>query len=211
MNILSVFERFENEKLISDYQLQEYMGLYNDIRDYFKSLTKEKEKVDITDDVVFEPELVKQFEVNIDYILMLLEKYKGTKDATIIPTVKKLIASSFELRSKKVLIEAFIDNIDACDDISKEWSEFVRQKAVEELNEIIAAHNLKSEETFNLIEFSLENETMSFNGTKLDAIMPPISIFGGRAKKKQLLLERLTEYYDKYSGIVIFLRGDNYA
>lgn len=52
---------------------------------------------------------------------------------------------------------------------------------------------------------------MSFNGTKLDAIIPPISIFGGRAKKKQLLLERLPEYYDKYSGIVIFLRGDNYA
>ena len=50
---------------------------------------------------------------------MLLEKYKGTKDVTIIPTVKKLIASSFELRSKKVIIEAFIDNIDAYDDISK--------------------------------------------------------------------------------------------
>lgn len=110
-----------------------------------------------------------------------------------------------------IVVNMFLTGFDAYDDISKEWSEFVRQKAVEELNEIIAAHNLKSEETFSLIEFSLKNETMSFNGTKLDAIIPPISIFGGRAKKKQLLLERLPEYYDKYSGIVIFLRGDNYA
>lgn len=110
-----------------------------------------------------------------------------------------------------IVVNMFLTGFDAYDDISKEWSEFVRQKAVEQLNEIIAAHNLKSEETFSLIEFSLKNETMSFNGTKLDAIIPPISIFGGRAKKKQLLLERLPEYYDKYSGIVIFLRGDNYA
>lgn len=210
MNILSVFERFETEKLISDYQFQEYMTVYNDLREEFKKLRKEKEKVEILDDIVFETELVKQFEVNIDYILELLKQYKTSQDVEIIPTVKKLISSSFDLRSKKLLIEAFIENIDSVNNVEEEWSEFVRKQAVDELIEIIKLNNLNYDETFKVMEFALANETISFTGTKLDSIMPPISIFGGRAKKKQLLLERLTEYYEKYSGLVLFLTKTNY-
>ena len=86
------------------------MSIYNDLRDKFRKA--KKKKVDITDDIEFETELVKQFEINIDYILMLLEKYKSAGDKVILPTNKRLIASSFDLRSKKKLIEAFIENID---------------------------------------------------------------------------------------------------
>ena len=210
MNILSVFDRFESEILISDYDFQGYMSIYNDLRDEFKKKRKDKEKVDIIDDIVFEPELVKQFEVNIDYILLLLEKYKETNDYTIIPTIKKLIASSFELRSKKMLIEAFIENIDSTDNVSEAWSDFVQKKAIEELNEIIVSKKLKKDETFELIEFSLKNEKLNIDGSKLDKIMPPISIFGGKAKKKEEISIILQEYFDKYCYIVYTLVGKNY-
>ena len=210
MNILSVFDRFESEILISDYDFQGYMSIYNDLRDEFKKKRKDKEKVDIIDDIVFEPELVKQFEVNIDYILLLLEKYKETNDYTIIPTIKKLIASSFELRSKKMLIEAFIENIDSTDNVSEAWSDFVQKKAIEELNEIIVSKKLKKDETFELIEFSLKNEKLNIDGSKLDKIMPPISIFGGKVKKKEEISIILQEYFDKYCYIVYTLIGENY-
>ena len=211
MNILSVFERFENEQIIEPFKFQDYMSIYNDLKDKFRKEKKEKEKVDITDDIEFETELVKQFEINIDYILMLLEQYKSTGDKVILPTIKKLIASSFDLRSKKILIEAFIENIDSVDNVAEEWSRFIQRQAQLELDDIIAVNNLKKDPTYDFMEFALKNEVIDFEGTKLDNIMPPISIFGGKARKKELLAERLQEYFDKYRGLVYILKGDNYC
>ena len=210
MNILSVFERFEKEKLISDYEFQNYTSIYNDLRAELKHDKKDKENVDVTDDIVFETELVKQFEINIDYILELLEKYVTSGDVEIIPTIKKLIASSFELRSKKLLIETFIENIDSVSNVYKEWSEFIQKKAIEELEEIIKAKNLKRNETFNLMEFAFKNENLDLDGIVLDKIMPPISIFGGKTKKKEELSNILREYFDKYVYMVYTLKYDNY-
>lgn len=123
--------------------------------------------------------------------------------------VMLIVASSFELRSKKMLIEAFIDNIDSTDNVSKDWSKFVQKKAIEELDEIILNKNLNKKETYELMEFSLKNETLNLDGSKLDKIMPPVSIFGGRAKKKEELTYILQEYFDKYCYIVYVLVGDN--
>lgn len=210
MNILSVFERFENERIIDDYKFQGYMSIYNDLRDKFRK-TKPSDKIDVTDDIEFETELVKQFEINIDYVLMLLEQYKNSGDKVIIPTIKKLIATSFDLRSKKMLIEAFIENIDSVDNVSEEWARFIQRQAQLELDEIIDVNNLKKEPTYDMMEFALKNERIDFDGTKLDNIMPPISIFAGKARKKELLAERLQEYFDKYCGLVYVLKGDNYC
>lgn len=210
MNILSVFERFENERIIDDYKFQGYMSIYNDLRDKFRK-PKEPQKVDVTDDIEFETELVKQFEINIDYVLMLLEEYKSSGDKVIIPTIKKLIATSFDLRSKKMLIEAFIENIDSMDNVSEEWARFIQRQAQLELDEIIDVNNLKKDPTYDMMEFALKNERIDFDGTKLDNIMPPISIFAGKARKKELLAERLQEYFDKYCGLVYLLKGDNYC
>ena len=209
MNILSVFERFDNERLLTDFEMQDYMSIYNEIREEFKKDKKDKVEVDITDDIVFETELVKQFEVDIDYILSLLEKYIKNKDKTIIPTIKKMLDASYELRSKKVLIEAFIENVDAVNNVGEEWSNFVKDKANIELKEIIKTNNLKSEETYELMNFAFKNEKLNLEGTTLDKIMPPISIFGGRAKKREYLSEILEEYFNKYNGIVYSLY-DNY-
>lgn len=210
MNILSVFERFENERIIDDYKFQGYMSIYNDLRDKFRK-PKDPVKVDVTDDIEFETELVKQFEINIDYVLMLLEEYKSSGDKVIIPTIKKLIATSFDLRSKKMLIEAFIENIDSMDNVSKEWARFIQRQAQLELDEIIDVNNLKKDPTYDMMEFALKNERIDFDGTKLDNIMSPISIFAGKTRKKELLAERLQEYFEKYRGLVYILKGDNYC
>lgn len=210
MNILSVFERFENERLISDFDFQNYTSIYNELRAEFKKDKTDKESVDVTEDIVFETELVRQFEINIDYILSLLEKYVSTGDVEIIPTIKKLIASSFELRSKKVLIEAFIENIDAVDNVQKEWSDFIQRKAIEELEEIIKDKRLKRQETIDLMDYSLRTERPDFDGLVLDKVMPPMSIFGGRLKKKEEIKEVLQEYYDKYAFMIYSLKVDNY-
>ncbi len=210
MNILAVFEQFENERLIDDYLFQDYMSTYNDLKEEFKKDRKDKEKIDITDDIVFETELIRQFEIDIDYIIMLLENYKTSGDVEIIPTIKKLIASSSDLRSKKLLIEAFIENIDSVDNVQEEWAEFVRAKALEELEEIIKEYRLKHDGTYDLIEFALSIENLNTEGSKVDKIMPPVSIFDGKAKKKEIICERLQEYFEKYCGIVYKLRESNY-
>lgn len=210
MNILSVFDRFENEQIIQPYKFQEYMSIYTELRERFRK-KKPTEKVDVTDDIEFETELVKQFEINIDYVLLLLEQYKSTGDKVIIPTIKKLIGTSFDLKSKKLLIEAFIENIDSIDNVSEEWSRFIQKQAQLELDGIIAVNNLKKEPTYDMMDFALKNERIDFEGTKLDNIMPPISIFAGKARKKELLAETLQEYFDKYRGLVYMLKGDNYC
>ena len=209
MNILAVFARFDSERLISDYDMQNYMTIYSSIRDEFKKNKKDSDKVDITDDIVFETELVKQFEVDIDYILNLIAKYKNTKDKTIIPTIKKLVDASYNLRSKKVLIDAFLENIDAISNVDEEWQAFVLNKAKDELDKIIEENNLKSNETISLLDFAFKNEKLNLEGTILDKIMPAISIFGGRAKKKEMLVVILNNYFEKYNGIVSKLIDNN--
>ena len=141
---------------------------------------------------------------------MLLENYKKTGNAEIIPTIKKLISTSFELRSKKVLIEAFIENIDSVDNVSEEWSKFIQKKAIEELNEIINANNLKKDNTFNLFEFSFKIENLDLYGTTLDEIMPPVSLYDDVEEKEDIISEILNNYFDKYVGMVFTLKGDNY-
>jgi len=210
MNILAVFDRFENEKLLTEYEFQEYTSIYIDLKEEIKKPDKD-DPTSIIDDIEFETELVKQFEIDIEYILALLEKYKKGGDVEIITTIKKLITSSFELRSKKDLIEAFIENIDSIDNISEDWSEFVRKKACEELDNIIKDNNLKKEPTYALLEFSFKNEVLRLEGTVLDNIMPPISIFGGKETKKKTLEKILTIYFDKYVGMVYNLSNENFV
>jgi len=210
MNILSVFERFDNERLISDYDFQSYSSIYNELREKYRK-DKKKEDVDITDDIVFETELVEQFEINIDYILMLLEKYKKNNMYEIIPTVKKLITASFELRSKKELIEAFIENIDSIDNVSEEWSAFIQKKAIEELNRIVSENNLDKKFTISFINSAFMDEKLNMSGDVLDRVIPHTSLFGGKRARKQEIGSVLQEYFDKYVGMVYTITGDNYV
>ncbi|NMR89263.1 type I restriction endonuclease subunit R, partial [Vibrio parahaemolyticus] len=142
----------------------------------------------INDDIVFEIELVKQIEVNIDYILMLVAKYQESscKDKTILTTINKAINSSFELRSKKELIESFIEQVNVSTKVDEDWRKFIDERKEEEISAIIEEEKLKPQETRRLIDNAFRDGVLKTTGTAIDKIMPPVSRFGGgRVEKKQ--------------------------
>ena len=109
-NLLLSFDDFAGKEIISERDLQDYLGRYQDLRDEWKRRREEGKSTDITDDIVFEIELIKQIEINIDYILMLVKKYHDThcEDKEVLITIRKAVDASPELRSKKQLIERIL-------------------------------------------------------------------------------------------------------
>lgn len=177
-----------------------YISLYEK---YVKQKNSDKES--INDDIEFETELVKQIEVNIDYILMLIQKYHASncEDKEIVASIKKIVTSSFELKSKKELIDAFLDTINVNSDVIKDWIDFINKQSRDDLMAIINEEKLKEQETFNYIKRCFEYNEIKTTGTDLDSILPKVSIFGGgRAKKKEVVLQKLTKYYEKYEGLI---------
>lgn len=203
-NLLTSFDDFAEKELLTERDLQDYLGKYQDLRDEWKSRRREGEKEDITDDVVFEIELIKQIEINIDYILLLVKKYHDSHcdDKEVLITIHKAIDASPELRSKKALIDNFIDGINDVSDVMVEWREYVAKEKERQLNEIITEESLKPEETHKFIENSFRDGGIKTTGTDIDKIMPPVSRFGGgREKKKQTIIDKLKAFFERFFGI----------
>ena len=202
-NLLVSFDEFKGNELISERDLQDYLGRYQDLRDEWS--TKPKDKEDITDDIIFEIELIKQIEINIDYILMLVKKYHDTHcdDKEILITIRKAIDASPELRSKRELIETFIAGINEVEDVMNGWHEYVAEERERELVQIIQDEKLKEEETRKYIENAFRDGEIKTTGTDIDKLMPPVSRFGGgnRAKKKQGVIEKLKSFFERFFGI----------
>lgn len=204
-NLLSSFDEFIGKELITERDLQDYLGRYQDLRDEWKRRREQGESTDIIDDIVFEIELIKQIEINIDYILMLVKKYHDThcEDKEVLITINKAIDASPELRSKKSLIETFIAGINEADDIMAEWHDYVVAKREEDLENIIKEEKLKPEETRKFLENAFHDGEIKTAGTDIDKLMPPVSRFGGgkRAEKKQGVISKLKNFFEKYFGI----------
>ena len=203
-NILSSFDEFAGKEILPPADFQDYTGIYNDLYDKYRKKTKGE---DIADDIVFEMELVKQIEVNIDYILMLVAKYhqSNCQDKEVLVAIDRAIKSSLELRSKKELIENFIDTINAESDVQRDWHKFVREQEETDLNELIAEEKLKADDTRKFVENAFRDGALKTTGTDIDKILPPVSRFGGgRAKKKQTVLEKLKAFFEKYFGLGIY-------
>ena len=204
-NLLSSFDEFAGKEIITERDLQDYLGRYQDLRDEWKRKRENGESTDIVDDIVFEVELIKQIEINIDYILMLVKKYHDThgEDKEVLITIKKAIDASPELRSKKQLIETFIAGINDVDDVMIEWNSFVAQQREQDLVTLIQDEKLKPEETRIYLENSFREGEIKTVGTDIDKIMPPVSRFGGgnRTKKKQTVIDKLKVFFEKYFGV----------
>ncbi|MGL5439127.1 MAG: type I restriction endonuclease subunit R [Filifactoraceae bacterium] len=205
-NLLISFDEFKDKELISQRDLQDYLGRYQDLKDELKpNGPNGREGVDIIDDIVFEIELIKQIEINIDYILMLVKKYQDThcKDKEVLITIKKAINASPELRSKKQLIETFIAGINDIDDIMYEWHNYVIKKREERLKAIITEENLKPADTRKFMENAFRDGEIKTFGTDIDKLLPPVSRFGGgkRAEKKQGVIDKLKVFFDEFFGI----------
>ena len=207
-NILTTFDQFEGDSLLGINDLQDYQSHYIDIHDEIRPGDK-AEKENINDDVVFEMELIKQVDINIDYILMLVAKYHDSncKDSEILVDITKAIGGSIELRSKKQLIEDFIAQINTSTDIQKDWQSYIAKKREEELSAITTELKLKPEETKAFIENSFRDGNLRTTGTDIDKILPPVSRFGSgnggtnRSEVKKTVIERLKGFFEKYFGI----------
>lgn len=203
-NILTSFDEFEGNEILSERDFQDYQSIYIDLYQEYRK-TSDSDKETINDDIVFEIELVRQVEVNIDYILMLVAKYQESscKDKTILTTINKAINSSLQLRSKKKLIEQFIDQVNVSTKVDEEWQKYLNERKEEDISAIIEEERLKPEETRRFIDNALRDGILKTTGTAIDKIMPPVSRFGGgRAAKKQNVIKKLMEFFDKYFGLV---------
>lgn len=203
-NLLISFDKFEENELFTERDLQDYLGRYQDLRDEWNSRREKGDTASILDDIVFEVELIKQIEVNIDYILMLVKKYydSNCEDKEILVTIRKAVNASPHLRSKKELIENFIASVSDGEQIVSEWHDFVAQQREKDLSVIIEEENLKEEETRKFLENCFQDGEIKTIGTDIDKILPPISRFGGkRAMKKQAVIEKLRQFFEKYFGI----------
>lgn len=201
-NLLSSFDEFKGKELINERDLQDYLGQYQDLRDEWHSPGKDKK--DITDDVVFEIELIKQIEINIDYILMLVAKYHSShcEDKEVLVTIRKAVDASPELRSKKELIENFIGSLNEVEDVMGEWQTYVAEERERELAQIISEEHLKEPETRRFVENAFRDGEVRTTGTDIDKLMPPVSRFGGgRAKKKQTVIDKLKAFFERFFGI----------
>ena len=188
---------------MSERDMQDYMSWYLEIRNYFKEKSKH-DPANINDDLVFEVELMKQVEINIDYILSLVAKYKDNQeDKEILGAIMSAMNSSSSMRQKKPLIEAFLAVVNGFDDVIEGWYEFVKSQKEIALSEIIQSEKLKPEETKKFIEDSFESGEIKTTGTDIDALLPPVSRFGGgnRAKKKETVIEKLRTFFDMFSGV----------
>lgn len=204
-NILSSFDRFEGNEILSERDFQDYIGTYTDLYEEFKSRKDNGEVESIKDDVVFEMELVKQVEVNIDYILMLVAKYHQSNctDKEILGSIDKAIKSSLALRSKKELIETFISKINTNTDVMNDWAKFVKEQEETDLRNLIEEENLNDEETRKFIDNAFRDGQVKTTGTDIEKILPPMRRFGGgnRAERKESIIEKIKKFFEKYFGI----------
>ena len=204
-NLLTSFDEFAGNEILSERDLQDYLGRYQDLRDEWRNKKPTGDKEDITDDIVFEIELIKQIEINIDYILMLVQKYHDSHcdDKEVLITIRKAVDASPELRSKKALIESFIAGINDVSDVMVEWRSFVAEQRESDLQQIITEEKLKPEETRKFIETAFRDGSVKTTGTDIDKLMPPMTRFGGgnRAEKKQGIIAKLLGFFEKYFGI----------
>ncbi len=205
INILSTFDQFEGQQIITDRQLQDYQSNYLDLQEKWRR-RRPGDKENINDDLVFETELIRQVEINIDYILLLVQKYHDSNctNKEILVNISKAIGSSIQLRSKKELIENFIGSVNADTDVEKSWKDFVQQQKDEDLKEIIDSEHLKPQETRTFIDNSFRDGQVRTTGTDIDKILPPMSRFGGggnRQEKKKTVIGKLQTFFERYFGL----------
>ena len=209
-NILTSFDEFAHDESLPPRQLQNYTSVYNALWERRRKRdTSEKES--ILDNVVFEIELIKQVEVNIDYILMLAQRWRdegpakiGEEARTPLRAIEAAVDASPSLRNKKDLIMDFVDSMSVTGEVSDAWPIFVTQRREAELAEIIDAERLRPEQTKSFIEAAFRDGAIATNGTAITQVLPPVSRFAqdnNLGAKKERVIAKLTTYFERFSGL----------
>ncbi len=199
-------------ELLKERTVQDYRSTYNDIRDWLrreKSSKESEESIIDWDDVVFEVDLLKSQEINLDYILELIfEHNKKTKDkATLIEEIRRVIRASVGNRAKESLVVDFINEteLDKLQDkanVIDSFFAFAQSKQKAEALELITEENLNVEEAKRYITTSLKREYASENGTELNALLPKMSPLNPQyLTKKQSVFQKLVSFVEKFKGV----------
>jgi type I restriction enzyme R subunit len=204
-NILVTFDEFAGNEILTDRDVQDYHSMYIDLYNEFRKSTDE-EKENVNDDVVFEMELIKQVEINIDYVLGLIKKYHEdhTKNRELLLDINKAIDSSVELRNKKDLINQFITSLDVHSIVDEDWQKFVEEKKIEELDKIIESENLDPEATYIFIKNAFRDGGVPATGTAISKVLPPVSRFsptGERTQKRESVINKLSNFFERFFDI----------
>ena len=206
-NILTSFDDFAGNEILTARQSQDYRSIYLDLYAEFRK-DKDADKELINDDIVFEIELIKQVEINVDYILMLVAKYREQfgdgDDKEIRAEISRAVDASPTLRNKKDLIEAFVDSVSVDGAIDEEWQAFIAVKREAELEAIITDEHLRADATREYVATAFRDGTLRTTGTAITKVLPPASRFasdGGHGEKKQRVIEKLGAFFERFFGL----------
>ncbi|MGR3610144.1 MAG: type I restriction endonuclease subunit R, EcoR124 family [Sulfitobacter sp.] len=199
-------------RLPSERSVQDYRSTYNDIRDWLRQekAGKEQEESSIDwDDIVFEVDLLKSQEINLDYILELIfEKNKNVKSkGDLIEDARRVIRGSLGNRAKESLIVDFINqtDLDQIDDkagVIGAFFSFAQVEQRKEIEELIKSEDLNSDAAKRYISASIKREFASENGADLNAILPKMSPLNPQFRtKKTTVFEKISSFVDKFKGV----------
>ena len=204
-NLLDCFDEFEGNEILTAGDLQNYQSVYLDLHDKIYK-TQDANKESIIDDVIFEIELLKQVTYDIDAILMLIEEYQKSnmQNNEIVTNINSIVSSTINLRSKRQLIDAFINSITVDTSVTMQWKDFVNKNYEDDLTKIIEEERLKPALARDFMKESFRKGDIVHSGTSLPDILPPISFFGDngdRTTQKNKVIFKLQEFFNKYMGI----------
>lgn len=204
-NILTAFDDFAADDTLSPRDEQDYRSVYTDL---YQKWRKEKEDATIiNDDLVFEVELLKQVDINIDYVLMLVQKYHDSNctDKMIIGDIERAIGASYELRNKKDLIEAFIDSLDSSNDVTADWEKYLAEAKERELSAIIEEEALDDTATREFMANAFVDGGVPESGTEVASLMTKkpsrFAPANAYADMKARVLDRLKGFFNRFNGL----------
>ena len=207
-NILTSFDDFTGNEIISLAQFQDIQSTYIELYNEYKK-TQNADKESILDDLVFELELVKQVEINVDYILMLvrqLQETKGDQSANkeIEANISRAIDSSVTLRSKKDLIEKFVSQLNVETDVDNGWRNFISEQRKIELEDIIEQERLDAAGTHVFMDQAFEEGQVSTFGTAFTRLIPAKSMFSPvdeHGEQKRRVADRLQAFFERFFSL----------
>lgn len=208
-NILQAFDQFAGQELLTERQMQDYLGLYNDIYQETHAFTVTPDKEKVNEDLIFEMELVKQVEINIDYILELVKKYQKEQEEEnkeiILQDIDRAVRSSPQMRDKKDLIDDFVKTITPTSNVDDDWNTFVHTRLQEEMQTIIKTENLNEDEARGYIKNCFNEGYVKVAGTEVANILPPSNPFKVESKyeqKKQNVIDKIKTFFNRFYDLV---------
>lgn len=204
-NVLSAFDEFEADDPLLPRDEQDYRSVYTDL--YQKWRRDKEEAAIINDDLVFEIELLKQVDINIDYILMLVQKYHdgNCADKLILADVERVIKSSYELRNKRDLIERFIDSLETSEDVTADWKAYIAEQKEKELAAIIVDEELDCAATREFVARSFAEGEVAETGTEITRLMTRkpsrFAPSNAYAEMKTRVVKKLKAFFERFSGM----------